>query len=135
MTTAKVRALADAWAPRLLAVFRIVMSVLFLSHGIVKMFGFPAGAQPGKVPLVGLLGAAAVLEVFGGGLVALGLFTRPAACLLSGQMAIGYFMFHAPKSFYPVLNGGEPAILDCFGFLYFAAAGAGVWSLDARRGG
>ena len=130
---AKARALGDAWAPRLLAVFRIVMSVLFLSHGLVKIFGFPAGAQPGKVPLLGLLGAAAVLEVVGGALVGLGLFTRPAAFLLSGQMAIGYFMFHAPKSFFPVLNGGEPAILYCFGFLYFAAAGAGVWSLDAKR--
>jgi putative oxidoreductase len=114
------------WAPHLLSVLRIVT-------GLLKLFGFPAGAKPGVVPLSSLVGAAGVLEFVGGILLILGLFTRPVAFLLSGEMAVAYFMSHAPKSFYPVLNGGEDAILFCFTFLYIAAAGAGPWSLDARR--
>lgn len=122
------------WAPRLLSVFRIVFALLFLAHGLVKLFGFPVGAAPGQVPLFGLFGVAGVIELVGGIALLLGLFTRPVAILLSGQMAIAYFMVHAPQGFLPVLNGGEMAILYCFAFLYLGAAGGGAWSLDAKRG-
>jgi putative oxidoreductase len=134
MTTATVNSTAAAWAPRLLSVLRIVVALLFLAHGLVKLFGFPAGAQPGQVPLLTIYGLAAILELVGGAAVLLGLFTRPVAFILSGQMAVAYFMAHAPQGVFPVLNGGELAILYCFAFLYFAAAGAGPWSLDAKRG-
>lgn len=123
------------WAPRALSVLRIVAGLLFLAHGLVKLFGFPAGAAPGPVPIASLFGAAAILELVGGTLVLLGLFTRPVAFLLSGQMAIAYFMVHAPQSLYPVLNGGELAILYCFIMLYLSAAGGGCWSVDALKGG
>jgi putative oxidoreductase len=122
------------WAPRLLSVFRIVLALLFLAHGLVKLFGFPAGAQPGQVPLVSLFGLAGVLELVGGAAVLVGLFTRPVAFILAGQMAVAYFMVHAPQGFFPILNGGELSILYCFAFLYLAAAGAGPWSIDAKRG-
>ncbi len=122
-----------SFAPPLLSIFRVVVGLLFMSHGLVKLFGFPAGAAPGQAALFSLFGLAGVLEAFGGLAVVLGLFTRPAAFILSGQMAVAYFMVHAPKSFFPILNGGEEAILYCFAFLYLAAAGAGPWSLDARR--
>ena len=122
-----------AWAPRALAALRIIAGVLFLAHGVVKLFGFPEGAQPGQVELLSLFGVGAVLELVGGALLVLGLFTRPVAFLLSGEMAVAYWMFHAPKSLYPVLNGGDAAILFCFIFLYLAAAGPGAWSLDSRR--
>lgn len=133
MTNATVKTTADAWAPRLRSIFRIVLALLFLAHGLVKLFGFPAGAQPGQVPLASLFGLAAILELVGGAALLVGLFTRPVAFLLSGQMAVAYFMVHAPQSFFPVLNGGELAIIYCFAFLYLAAAGAGPWSLDAKR--
>jgi putative oxidoreductase len=122
------------WTPRILSIFRVVTALLFLSHGLVKLFGFPAGAAPGQVPLFTLFGLAGVLELVGGLAVMLGIFTRPIAFLLSGQMAVAYFMVHAPMGFYPVLNMGEPAILFCFNFLYLAFAGAGAWSIDAKRG-
>lgn len=121
------------WAPRLLSVFRIVLGLLYLAHGLVKLFGFPTGAAPGQVPLASLFGVAGILELVGGAALVLGLFTRPVAILLSGQMAIAYFMVHAPQGFFPVLNGGELAILYCFAFLYLGAAGGGAWSLDAKR--
>ena len=133
MTTTSLNATAAAWAPRLLSVFRIVVALLFISHGLVKLFGFPEGAQPGQVPLATIYGLAAILETFGGAAVLVGLFTRPVAFILSGQMAVAYFMAHAPKGFLPVLNGGELAIFFCFAFLYIAAAGAGPWSIDAKR--
>jgi putative oxidoreductase len=124
-----------AWAPRLLSIFRIVLALLFLTHGLVKLFGFPAGALPGQVPLLSLFGVAGLLELVGGAAILLGLFTRPVAILMSGEMAVAYFMVHAPQGFFPVLNGGELAILYCFAFLYLGAAGGGSWSLDARRDG
>jgi putative oxidoreductase len=125
---------AASWAPRLHAVLRIVLALLFLSHGLVKLFDFPAGAAPGQVPLLSLFGLAAVLELVGGLALFVGLFTRPIAFVLAGEMAVAYFMVHAPQGFFPVLNGGELAILYCFAFLFLAAAGAGPWSIDAKRG-
>ena len=120
------------WEGRLRSTLRIVLALLFIGHGLVKLFGFPAGAQPGQVPLASIYGVAALLETFGGVALLLGLFTRPVAFILSGEMAVAYFMAHAPQGFFPVANGGELAVLYCFAFLYFAAAGAGPWSLDAR---
>jgi putative oxidoreductase len=122
-----------AFSPQILALLRIVSGALFLEHGMVKVFGFPPHAEPGKVPLVGLFGAAGVLELVGGIMIVLGLFTRPVAFLLSGEMAVAYFMVHAPKSLYPAVNMGDAAILFAFVFLYLAAAGAGTWSFDAMR--
>lgn len=117
----------------MLSVLRFVVGLLFLGHGLVKLFGFPADAPPGQVPLFSLYGLAGALELGGGALVALGLFTRPVAFLLSGEMAVAYFMAHAPQSLFPIINGGELAIIYCFAFLYLAVAGGGSWSLDARR--
>ncbi len=113
-----------------LTALRIVAGVLFLEHGLVKLLGFPPGAAPGIQPLASLFGAGAVIEVVTGVLIILGLFTRPAALLASGEMAVGYWMFHAPASFYPAINGGDAAILFCFAFLYIFTAGAGAFSLD-----
>ncbi len=122
------------FAPHALAALRIVTALLFIEHGTMKLFGFPAGEQAMSVELFSLLGLAAVLEVAGGLLVLTGLFTRAAAFLLSGEMAVAYFMAHAPSGFYPVLNHGEAAILFCFVFLYLVFAGPGAWSVDALRG-
>jgi putative oxidoreductase len=127
---------SDVWADRGISMLRIVSGLLFMSHGIVKLFGFPAGAQPGQVPLLGLMGFAGTLELFGGFLIMIGLLTRPVAFVLAGEMAVAYFMAHLPQSLFPVLNYGEPAILFCFIFLCLSATGAGSWSIDAaRRGG
>ncbi|KQO59690.1 DoxX family protein [Methylobacterium sp. Leaf469] len=129
-------ALSVTWAPRLLSVLRIMAGLLFLAHGTQKLLGFPARMGGGGAPeLVSLIGMAGLLELVGGALIVLGLFTRPVAFVLSGQMAVAYFMAHAPKSPFPALNGGDAAILFCFVFLYLAAAGAGPWSLDAQRRG
>ena len=120
------------WSPRVLSLLRIVAALLFLEHGLMKLIHFPA-AQPGAPdPLPPLLLAAAWLEVVGGGLLVLGLFTRPVAFILSGQMAVAYFLAHGAKGFWPALNGGEAAILFCFLFLYFVFQGPGEWSLDAQ---
>lgn len=128
--------LSATWAPRLLSVLRIMSGLLFLEHGTQKLFGFPARMGGGAAPeLLSLPGIAGCLELVGGALIVLGLFTRPVAFLLSGQMAVAYFLAHAPKSPFPALNGGDAAILFCFVFLYFAAAGAGPWSIDAQRRG
>jgi putative oxidoreductase len=120
----------ERWSPQLLSLARIAFGVTFIEHGTQKLFSFPlepvGGLGPGMLLFVGLL------ETIGGGLVALGLFTRIAAFLLSGEMAIGYWALHAPRSLYPILNGGEIMVLYSFGFLYFAAVGAGPWSLDAK---
>ena len=122
----------NRYSPELLAVLRIMSGLLLLSAGLVKLVGFPAGAQPGQMSIMSLLGVAAILEVFGGALLVLGLLTRPVAFILSGEMAVAYWMVHGSKSFFPVLNQGTPAILFCFIFLYLVAAGPGAFSLDSR---
>ena len=125
--------LSTVWAPRLLAALRIMAALLFLEHGLVKLFGFPFGAAPGAQPLLSFLGIAGLIEVVGAWLLLLGLFTRPVAFVLAGEMAVGYFTVHAPLGFYPAINAGEGAILFCFIFLYLAAAGPGAWSVDEVR--
>jgi putative oxidoreductase len=119
------------WAPYLQSVLRIVVAFLYICHGTQKLVGSPSAEPRPGVPLASLLGLASVLEIIGGTLLLLGLFTRPVAFLLSGEMAVAYFMAHAPRGFWPLVNGGEPAVLFCFVWLFFAAAGAGPWSLDA----
>jgi putative oxidoreductase len=119
-----------AWSPRILSVLRIVAGLLFLEHGLSKLFGFPV-PFPLPGPLPPLLLAAGLIEIVAGGLISLGLFTRVAAFIASGQMAVAYFMQHAPKSFWPLANMGEGAILYCFVFLYFVFAGPGPWSIDS----
>ena len=126
-------------SPYLLSVLRIVAAFLFMQFGTAKWFGFPAPVMPGggTVELMSQSGVAAMLEVIGGGLLLIGLFSRPVAFVLSGEMAFAYFIGHAPQGFWPVLNQGHPAILFCFVWLYLSAAGPGPWSLDAvlRRQG
>lgn len=120
-----------AWTPRALATLRIMAALLFMEHGLMKLAHFPA-AQPGVPdPLPALLQVAALIEVAGGLLIAAGLFTRLAAFVCCGQMAVAYFMAHAPASFWPGLNMGDAAILYCFVFFYLIFAGPGAWSLDA----
>lgn len=120
-----------AWSPPALAALRIITALLFIEHGLMKLIHFPA-AQPGAPsPLPALLLAAALIEVVGGGLIAVGLFTRVVAFLCSGEMAVGYFLVHAPKSFWPALNLGDAAILFSFVFFYLIFAGPGAFSVDA----
>ena len=111
------------------AILRIVAALIFMEHGTQKLLGFPPSEHPGP-ELFSLSGIAGILELIGGALLVLGLFTRPVAFILSGQMAVAYWLAHAPQSFFPVLNGGDAAILYCFVFLYLLAAGRGAWSLD-----
>jgi putative oxidoreductase len=125
--------LSNVWAPRLLAALRIISALLFLEHGLVKVFGFPAGAAPGQQPLSSFFGIAGLIETVGGVLLLIGLLTRPVAFLLAGEMAVGYFLVHAPLGFFPAVNGGDAAILFCFVFLYICAAGPGAWSVDEMR--
>ena len=122
-----------SWTPYLLSILRIIAAFLFLQIGTAKLFAFPAAVMPGggTAPLMSLAGVAGALEAFGGALLLAGLFTRPVAFVLSGQMAVAYFMGHASGGFWPVVNGGGPAISFCFIFLYLSAAGPGPWSLDA----
>jgi putative oxidoreductase len=117
------------WAPRMLAILRIIAALLFLEHGTQKLLGFPPSENPGPA-LFSLFGLQGVIELVGGILLLLGLFTRPVAFILAGDMAVAYFMAHAPKSFFPMLNGGDAAILYCFVFLYLFVAGPGAWSAD-----
>ena len=124
--------IARSWAPRLLSVLRIVVGLLFLEHGTSKLLAFPPFPEMGTVAIFSLIGLSAILEFVGGLLLTVGLFTRITAFILSGEMAVAYFMVHAPQGFFPLLNGGEPAILYSFLFLYLAAAGAGPWSLESR---
>ena len=123
---------ASAWAPRMLSVLRIVTGLLFLQHGTMKYFNFPP-SEMFAGGLDGLMRAAGAIELVGGILIIIGLFTRPVAFICSGFTAAAYFMAHAPQGFFPALNGGELAALYCFVFLYFACAGAGPWSVDAAR--
>ncbi len=115
---------------RMLSILRIMVGLLFMEHGLSKLFGFPHVATFDQLHLMSLLGLAGVLEAFGGLLITLGLFTRWVAFILAGEMAFAYFTSHAPKSFFPELNGGDAAVLYCFVFLYLFVAGGGVWSLD-----
>ncbi len=124
--------LQRVWTPRLLGVLRIVAALLFLEHGTQKLFGFPASANAGGA-LSTLALAAALIEVIGGAMLAVGFKTRLAAFVCSGEMAFAYFIAHFPRSFFPIQNNGDAAILYCFVFLYIAAAGAGAWSLDERK--
>jgi putative oxidoreductase len=124
-----------SWSPQLLSILRIVVAFTFFQFGSAKWFAFPASIFPGggTAPLGSLAWFASVIEVTGGTLLFLGLFTRPVAFLLAGEMAIAYFYGHAPNGFWTVLNQGTPAVLYCFVFLYLSAAGPGSWSLDAKR--
>jgi putative oxidoreductase len=128
------------WTGRMLSVLRIVAGLVFFTHGTQKLFGLPP-LPPGMPPIdwMSQMGLAGSLEVFGGSLIVLGLFTRIVSIVLAGEMAVAYFQSHFPQSFWPTVNMGEPAVLFCFIFLYFVLAGAGPWSVDAmiarRRGG
>jgi putative oxidoreductase len=116
-------------APYLLSVLRIVVAFLFIAHGTQKFFGYPAAEARAGVSLASLPGIASMLEMVGGTLLLLGLFTRPVAFILAGEMAVAYFMAHAPRGFWPLVNRGEPAVLFCFTWLYIAAAGGGGVSI------
>ncbi|MGZ8335885.1 MAG: DoxX family protein [Allosphingosinicella sp.] len=129
-----------AYAPRALALLRIVTGMLFMQHGLQKLLMWPSSEHhPGPVPLLSLFGIGGVLELFGGLLIVVGLFTRPVAFVLAGEMAVAYWMFHfaggthMPNGWMPVVNGGDSAIQFCFTFLYLVFAGAGAWSFDAAR--
>jgi len=134
LTSRQRQAIASSyWSPYILSIVRIVVALLFFEHGLSKLFGFP---QPVPTPaLFSLAWFSGAIEFVGGGLLAIGLFSRAAAFIMSGEMAIGYFLSHAPHSFFPILNRGDAAILYCFIFLYFAFAGGGPWSLDAKLWG
>lgn len=129
--------LVAVWAPRLLSVLRIVAAAMFVQHGMAKLVHVPYIEALDNVELVSLIGLAGVLEIGGGFLLLIGLFTRPVAFVLSGEMACAYFIAHAPQDSLPLLNGGELAVVYCFLFLYLSVAGGGEWSVDAygRRSG
>ena len=122
-----------SWAPYFLSLLRIIAAFLFIQYGAAKILGWPAAVMPdgGTAPLASQAGVAGLLELGGGALLLVGLFTRPVAFLLSGLMAFAYFLGHAGQGFWPVLNGGAPAVIFCFVWLYISAAGGGPWSLDA----
>lgn len=128
-------ATGSRWAPELRALLRIVAAFIFITSGTMKLFAFPEGMPPdgGTATFMSQAWIGGVLEVVGGALMLVGLFAQPVAFILSGMMAVAYFQFHAPNGFWPTMNGGIPAILYCFVWLYFSAAGAGAWSLDAMR--
>ena len=121
------------WTPRLQSILRIVVAGLFLAHGSAKLLHFPHVPQFDTVQLASLVGIAGLLELLGGFLLLIGLFTRPVAFILSGEMAVAYFMAHQPRGLLPIINGGELAAIYSFVFLYFAVAGGGLWSLDGRN--
>jgi len=124
-----------SWAPQLQSILRLVTAFLFIQFGTAKLFAVPGAILPGggTVPLATLLGIAGLIETVGGSLLLLGLFTRPVAFIVSGEMAVAYFHAHAPSGFWPVLNGGHPAVQFCFVWLYISSAGPGAWRLDALR--
>src|SRR5215210_631303 len=119
------------WAPGALSVLRVYTGILLLEHGTAKILGFPAVASFANVHVSSLVGASGLIELIGGVLFTIGLFTRPVAFILSGFAAVAYFMVSAPKGFYPILNNGELASLFSFVFIYFVFAGPGPWSIDA----
>jgi putative oxidoreductase len=119
------------WTPRAVSVLRIITGLMIIEHGMGKLLGFPALPAYANVTPLSLIGVAGFIELIGGALLILGLLTRPAAFILSGEMAVAYFMVHAPKSFYPLVNGGTLAIIYCFACLYISTAGPGPWSVDA----
>jgi putative oxidoreductase len=121
------------WQPQLLAILRIVTGLLFLEHALIKLMGFPPGGKPGLQDVGSFLWIAGLIELVTSVLVVLGLFTRVAAFVAAGEMAVAYWMVHAKMGFYPAVNMGEAAILFCFVFLYLAAAGPGAWSIDGAR--
>jgi len=123
----------SSWAPEQKSILRIVAAFVFITTGTMKLFAFPNGIPPngGTVPLMSQMGIGGILEAFGGFLVLIGLFTRPVAFILSGEMAVAYFQFHYPQNFWPTVNNGTAAILYCFLWLYYSAAGPGPWSVDA----
>ena len=123
----------QSWSPTLLSILRIVSAFMFFQHGSAKLFHVPHVAMFDGVQLMSLIGVAGILEVVGGLMLLIGLFTRPIAFILSGEMAFAYFIAHAPHALLPVLNGGEMAVEWCFVFLYISAAGPGAWSVDAWR--
>lgn len=125
----------SAWSPRVLGILRIMSALLLLQHGTAKILSFPTVPMFANLQIGSLLGVAGLIELIGGVLLAIGLFTRPVAFILSGFTAVAYFMAHAGKSFFPILNGGELAALYCFVFFYFVFAGGGAWSLDASMKG
>jgi len=135
MNPSKIIATWEAMAPRLQSTLRIVAAIMFMLIGMMKLFAFPVGIFPngGTVQPMSELGLAGILEAFGGGLLLLGLFTRPVAFLLAGKMAVAYFQGHSSHGIWPMMNGGQPAVLYCFIWLYLSAAGGGPWSLDAMR--
>jgi putative oxidoreductase len=124
-------AISTVWAPRVLSILRIVSGLLILQYGLAKWFGWPAVKMFENLPWLSLFAIAGMFELVGGVLLVLGLFTRPVAFVLSGEMAAAYFIEHFPRSFFPILNHGELAVILCFTFLYLAFAGGGPWSLDA----
>lgn len=124
------RIIPDRFAPHVLGMLRIATALLFLQHGTAKLFGVPHVVMFDGMKLASPLGAAGALELVGGLLILVGLFTRPTAFILSGQMAIAYFLFHAGDNFWPILNKGELAALYCFVFLFFSVAGAGKFAFD-----
>ena len=136
MTEPNIVAKWKSWGPYLLSVLRIVAALMFIQFGTMKLFAFPVGMPPdgGTAKLMSQTGIGGILEVFGGGLILLGLFTRPVAFLAAGMMAVAYFQFHFPQSAWPTINHGVAAALYCLIWLYFSAAGPGPWSLDAKRG-
>ena len=123
----------EPYSPRMLSVLRIMTGLLFLAHGTQKLLGFPASANPGAIAMFSLPWFASYIEIFGGLAIILGLFTRPVAFILAGEMAAAYFLAHLPRDFFPVRNGGDAAILFCFIFLFLVTAGPGPWSVDAMR--
>jgi putative oxidoreductase len=127
----------SAWSPYALSLLRIMAAFCFLQFGTAKLFAFPGAMLPdgGTFPLLSKIGVAGALEAFGGALLLVGLFTRPVAFVLSGEMAFAYFLEHAPKGFWTAFNGGTESVVYCFLWLYFSMAGAGPWSLDAVTSG
>ena len=125
-----------AWAPRALSVLRIITGLMIIQHGMATLLGFPVVASFANLNPLSLIGAAGFIELIGGALLIIGFLTQPVAFIVSGEMAFAYFMVHAPKSFFPLINGGTLAIAFCFTCLYLATAGAGPWSVDAtmKRG-